>query len=168
MRAAYNPSLLSPNGGSYVYPYGDGQVRYVSQGAVVVSIQLRLSPSARRIRATSLPQGRRARSARPLPAAVHRRRKLQSQTLIYTGIYIYIYIYIYNNCPPWGDRSEGSFNKLLYKNPTAYKTFNQLTRVSTYLLGFQPTYKGLNLHIRPKSLKISETTSENIENPLTN
>ena len=29
-------------------------------------------------------------------------------------------------------------NKLLYKNPTAYKTFNQLTRVSTYQLGFKP------------------------------
>ena len=29
-------------------------------------------------------------------------------------------------------------NKLLYKNPTTYKTFNQLTRVSTYQLGFEP------------------------------
>ena len=30
------------------------------------------------------------------------------------------------------------FNKLLYNNPTAHKTFNQLTRVSTYQLGFKP------------------------------
>ena len=59
---------------------------------------------------------------------------MQAATYIYIciyNIYIYIYIYIKGDTRDIAEPTYKTFNKLLDKNPTAYKTFNLPTRLST-------------------------------------